>query len=149
MKALKDLQSAIHAGQRPIVTFKKGIEDKEAYPEAGMRGRILGVTPQSCGEVFAIEFDFSEFDAHNLPLESSNYFDKSGSPTLTARQAGYYSPQERIYFDLDEDLSLMLEVAPSSVSPLLEEYVSLNDGDRPASYVQWLEALVIASRVPV
>lgn len=146
MKAFKDLQATVQAGHAPIVTFKKCIEDKECYPEAGMRGRIRGVSLHSCGEVFHVDFDFSEFDAHNKVHESPNYYDRAGIATLTAREAGHYKPQEGIYFDVGEDLTECFEVEPASVSALLAEYAAIDIALRPGTYTQWLEAQVLDFR---
>lgn len=147
MKAIKDLQETVQAGHLPVVTFKKGIEDKEGYPEEGMRARVIGVTLQSCGEVLDVKFDFSEFDAHNLARESANYYDRSGIAKLTAREAGQYKPSDSIYFGLDEDLSECFDVEPSSVSALVAEYVGIAVAARPATYMQWLEAQVLEFRI--
>ena len=101
--------------QLPVrVRFTSKIEDLEAYPEHNMGATIrkMDFVPNAEG-VLKIEFDYSEFDALNAPMESSNYYDADGNACLTAREANMYQLRETIYFDVDTDpfeyLTLMNE----------------------------------------
>ena len=82
-----------------VVIFTKSAEDLECYPEEGMKGRVLEMRQEHDGEVINVLFDFSEFDEHNMAIESRCYYDKHNQPILTAREAGCYFAQDLIYFD--------------------------------------------------
>lgn len=140
---ISDLLQYLSTGQQPVVTFKKHIEEKEAYAEVGMRARILRahIGQHDCVE---ITFDFAEFDAFNLPFETSAFFDKDGKPTQTARQAGYYKPQEALYYDIEALMENELEIVDAQGLALYTEYQTTEN--KPTTYVAWLEQLVLASR---
>lgn len=86
------------------VQFTSKIEDMEAYPEKGMRARIVSIDEEDThmsdlhDHIYKITFDYSEFDEFNKSLESANYYDGKGVACLTAREAGMYDEQETIYF---------------------------------------------------
>lgn len=142
MKTIQDLIDLIKTGRTPIVTFGKGIDQKEEiYPEPGMRGRVVSATVDK-DDVAKILFEFDEFKAHNTPLESSNYYDKQGNPTLTAQAAGFYKPVDDVYFDLTEPLDGLLTVESDAAAALFETYKAESS---PLTYLQWLEAKVLAS----
>lgn len=141
MKTIIDLCELLRSGKQPIVTFGAAIEDKEGYPEALMRARAIRVSGPDADKVMKVTFAFEEFSAHNAPLESANYFDASSNPTQTARQAGYYKPEEQIYFDFDEPLDGLLTIEPDASAALFETYRSEKSA---LTYLQWLEAKVLA-----
>lgn len=146
MKTIKDLISLIDTGKRPIVTFGQGITKlEEIYPEPGMRARILRFEKEDYGSV-KVHFEFDEFLSHNTPFESANYFDKAGQPTLTAQEAGFYRPTEEIYFMVDDALDGLIAVESDAASALFESYRA---EDSTLTYLQWLEAKVLASLNPV
>jgi len=140
MKAM-DYVALIAGGAQPVVTFQKKIVDFETYFEPGMRARVVGGWEKESGLV-EIVFDTTEFDDHNRILEQPNYYDKSGNATLTAREAGQYNPKESIYFDSDDEISCF-EVEDSSALLLFKEFRKADTG---LTYVQWLEAVVVALR---
>jgi hypothetical protein len=140
MKTINDLVEAVFNGQKPVVTFRSLIDDKDGYAEAGMRARAISATRADAHGVITVKFDFEEFDAHNAPLESSNYYDKDGNATLTAKQAGYYHPCDDIYFDTEELLKDLLEMESSAAISLYHTFVAEAPG---CSYVQWLERKVL------
>lgn len=143
MKTIADLCQFLQSGKQPVVTFKAGIDDKESYAEKNMRARVLRCTSPDSDEVLKLTFDFEEFDAHNTPLESSNYYDAKGAPTRTAKQAGYYKPQEDLYFDLTELVDDLFIFESGAAIALFEEYKK----EAPTrSYVSWLEQKVLAAR---
>lgn len=143
MKTIADFCQLIRSGKQPVVTFKAGIDDKESYAEAGMRARVLRCTAADGDEVLQLTFDFQEFDAHNTPLESANYYDDKGQPTRTAKQAGYYRPQDALYFDLSELVEDLFTLEADEAVALFKAY----QAEAPAcSYVSWLEAQVLAAR---
>lgn len=125
------------------VRFTDRIEEMEAYPEGGMRARIMRIDSEDTRSddlnqhVYRIEFDYAEYDEFNRLLETANYYGTGSIPNKTAREAGHYETVETIYFG----------------SPLLypfEEYFVLasdthqqlhvqfqNSGE--TDYVEWLE----------
>lgn len=141
MKTGKDLADAVRQGLRPVVTFGKGIEDKEGYPEAGMRARVVAASDAGNDGMLKVVFEFESFADHNRPLESRNYYDKAGKPTLTAREAGFYTPEEHLYFDADEELSGTLTVTDEGSVLLFEAFKA--EGST-LSYVEWLERQLLA-----
>ena len=94
-------------------------------------------------EVYEVNFDYGCFDAHNLQFELPTYYDKSGNPCLTARQAGRYKPHDSIYFDTGEDLSTLLAIESDQVSALYARYLEEAGSIAGLTYVQWLEAKVL------
>lgn len=144
MKNIIELEQAVLQGRRPIVTFLKGISDKDEYAEPGMRARVLSVVHnRHDAEVYEVNFDYGCFDAHNLQFELPTYYDKSGNPCLTARQAGRYKPHDSIYFDTGEDLSTLLAIESDQVSALYARYLEEAGSIAGLTYVQWLEAKVL------
>lgn len=139
METMKDVVEAIQQGKLLVVTFRAGIDEKESYAEKGMRA-LIGVTNTSDAEVVSVRMDFSEFEAHNLPLESSNYYDSNQQPTRTARQAGYYKPQDDLYFVLGEKVSDLMDIEGDEAVALFSRFV---EAAPSLSYVQWLERRVM------
>lgn len=98
-----------------VVTFDRDIVNWECYADQYMKARVVGYRYNTGNDtepseiVHDIIFDFSEFDEHNQKYEQSNYWDKNGQATLTAREAGYYHPQESIYFGEEMPLTLVDE----------------------------------------
>jgi hypothetical protein len=126
-----------------IVQFTAKIEDIEAYPESGMRARILYIHEQFTDNedprehLYRIVFDYSEFDDFNRQFESSNYYDKDGVARLNAREAKQYQMQETIYFGSPtlfpfEDYFVFLNEHQKNLLALFKE--SGHD-----NYVEWLE----------
>lgn len=131
------------------ITFKPGIEDMEAYAEGGMRARVVSVEAQDTrsrdkhDHVYKITFDYTEFDEYNRRFESSNYYDKNGKPTLSAREANWYNPQETIYFGSPElwPFEDYFEVNGEERRQLVAEFKASGETD----YVAWLEQKVLAA----
>jgi len=139
---IQEFLPLIVSGARPVVEFRRCIGQKESYAEPNMRARVLRVQNRRDG-IIELVFDFEEFDQHNAPFESTGYYDKDRNPTLTARQAGYYHPQEGLYFDNDELLADMFEVVDDAQVALFNRY---KEAGATMSYVAWLEAQVLASQ---
>lgn len=133
---IKDFLASHPAGL--TVEFKAEILNKESYPEAGMRAKIVNYA--QCNhddDVVSIEFDYSVFDELNKTFESSNYFDKNRVPCLNARQAGYYSPVETIYFDNSELVDSLFTVCSNNKVEIYQQY---KDSGSSLTYVSWLES---------
>lgn len=144
MKTIADLLELVRSGSKPVVVFKKGVIEKEDYAEPGMRARVLSATAPDGDDVLEIMFDFGEFEDFNRPLEVANYYDKDGKPSQTAREAGFYKPQDRYFYGLNDPLADELEVVPTASLAMFEEFKALNSTD---SYVEWLEKQVLVSRI--
>jgi len=86
------------------IQFLPAIDDFESYAEFNMRAVVTRIVPMYTddpdpkGHVYKVFVDYSKFDKYNEQFESSNYYDKNGSPVLNARQAGFYSVEDVIYF---------------------------------------------------
>ena len=112
--ALLDL---IRDNSNIIVQFTADAKLLESYPEEGMKAKVLkaSVTNTHC---IAITVDYSEFNDHNLKLESHNYYDNNSEACLTAREARCYRPIEELYFDLTENPSKYFTVIALNKSEL-------------------------------
>lgn len=141
MKTIRDLVEALKGGKQPVVTFVGRIEDKESYAEPGMRARIIGQAVAQDSDVVSLRFDFEEFAQHNMPFESNRYYDKQHNPCLTAREAGFYKPQEGLYFDLDEVVAELMTIEEDAAIALFEAYKAEGTS---CSYISWLERKVLA-----
>ncbi len=145
MKAA-DLVELVRNGVRPVVVFSKSIEDAETYPEPGMRARVTGVLSVDADEdLLKIAVDYGEFDSFNRPFESANYYDKQGNPTLTAREAGYYKPNDTLYLSLSEEIGCF-RVVEDARTALYQTYL---DGGGSGTYLEWLENQVLSEPRPV
>lgn len=124
------------------VEFGSKIEECESYLEPGMWGRILSIT-YTGDECYRFKIKIDEFDPHNIPLETTNYYDKDGKPTLSARQAGHYQAEDDYYLpnpeDWDEYFVILAE--GEDFSALLAEYIA--DPGTSRSYTHWLERKVL------
>ena len=146
---LSDFIALVASGARPVVEFAAGIDSNESFAEKGMRARALSVRDQD-PEVIRIEFDYAEFEGLNLPMQSSNYYDKKGVPCLTAQQANFYKPQEHMYVDHGENLADLFILVSDSQSVLFEQYRAATQfpgsAGTPPSYVSWLEHELVKAR---
>lgn len=142
MKTIADLVTALQQGTQPVVTFQGSVGDLESYAEAGMRARILSATNDGA-DCVKLMFDFEEFDGHNRAFESANYYDKNKVPCLTAREAGYYKPQEKLYFAPTDDIETYMVFEDSAALGLFDEFKAQGVS---GTYVQWLESQLLAAR---
>lgn len=142
MKTVSDVIEALTQGLRPVIRFQAGVADKEDYAEPNMMARIVGHRKDRDDDIVLLNFDFSEFEEHNTAFESANYFDKAGQATLTARQAGQYTPQDTMYVDLTEPLDQLFVPLEEKSTKLFALFKSENAGD---SYVSWLETKLLSA----
>ena len=142
MNTMQCLFNAVRAGSHPVVTFHtSAIEDLEGYPEKGMRARVVGCATKR-DDMMALTFDFSEFETHNAPFESANYFDKAGHATLTARENGAYKPQESFYVMADDLVARLMLLESDARMGIFNDYTASGSAQ---TYVQWLEDHMIAA----
>lgn len=139
----KELAELVKSGVKPVVTMGKKIDDHETYAEPGMRGRLVGAQMESHDDVIKLFVDYSEFDEFNKGFESANYFNREQVPCLTAREAGYYNPQDHIYVDTNRSIEGVMEVVEGEALSLFAEY---NASSKAVSYTQWLETEVLKLR---
>lgn len=144
MKTWKDVTQALRNGHSVVVEFKKAVEEQEGYLEARMRGRLISFTEED-DTLVRFVIDLSEFDAYNRPFESSNYWDKSGKATLTAREAGYYPEDHReaLYADENAAVTDLADIVTDDKLGLYSEFLSAAPGE---AYTAWLESQVKALR---
>jgi hypothetical protein len=125
------------------IQFTANIEDMEAYPEGGMRARIVNIIAYDTRNenpeehLYKIVFDYSKFDQFNALLETSNYYDKNGIACLTAREANRYEEVETIWFGSPE------------IYPFEKYFTLLNEKSQTlfdrfkesgaSNYIEWLE----------
>jgi hypothetical protein len=134
----KDLDHMLSAGIHPVVTCQKKIEDLENYAEPGMRARIIGSTLQH-DDVVKLKLDFTDFDEYNKQFESANYFDRTGNPVLTAREAGLYTKVMDCYVMAYEEMEAFMTVTESASLALMNEYKA---SEFKGAYAEWLELRV-------
>lgn len=129
-----------------VIQFTDKIEYVEAYPEIGMRARIISVKEQDtdCDDLeehlYAITFDYSEFDEYNKAFEKSNYYDRNGNACLTARQANFYKVTEQIYFGSPKlyPFEEYFTVQDQKVNTLLKRFKESGK----TNYAEWLESQI-------
>ena len=87
------------------IKFNEKITNWESYAEPNMCGIVTKFRFDEDHEdpVHAIFVDFSPFEEENHRLQNANYYDKNGNATLTAVEAGFYSPIEDFYIDPNVD----------------------------------------------
>lgn len=140
MKTIADLVTVLKNGNNPVVEFGRAVEELDGYAEPGMRARATGVRVLD-EEMVAIEFNFGEFEGHNTLLEASNYYDKSGNPTLTAHQSGFYKPEDDCFFSRDDLLENWLTIVADERISLFAQYVAAGTQE---SYIRWLEDKILS-----
>ncbi|MFK4135923.1 hypothetical protein ACI2KR_27115 [Pseudomonas luteola] len=130
------------AGGPLAIEFGTWVEDLDVYAEPKMRAHIVDVGLRR-DDIAVLKVDYSDFDEFNKTLEKADYFDAQGNPTLTAREAEFYSPQEDLYVIASDDLLVqVLTILPSQSLALIKEFKSSGC----ANYVRWLEEQVVAAR---
>lgn len=126
-----------------VVEFQKEILNCESYAEPEMRARVLHIEANNAGypdlndHIYTITFDFGEFDEFNKQFENYNYYDHNGVAQLNARQAGYYKPQDRIYFSSPElyPFEMYFKIVDQKTNTLHEKFKQSGE----TNYVNWLE----------
>jgi hypothetical protein len=125
-----------------VVEILPGIEDQEAdYLEPGMLMRITRIDLRQ-EDLTVVHYDVSEFEDRNRPLETANYYDKNQVPCLTAREAGYFKPQDTIYLPGIESYGQFFKpVDPDGSTKLAEAYAARDD--KSLTYVAWCEQEIL------
>lgn len=132
------LQEQLQTGVPLVVEFNKGIEDLEGYAEKGMRATIVGFDVMD-SETLRVHVDYSAFEDFNLAFETPNYYGKTNQPTLTARQAGQYTPTEHFYVDPSDPADTFFTPAEQA-NGLMAQWRSAG---ATTSYVRFLEDRVV------
>lgn len=118
------------------------VDDLEGYAEAGMRATLRPDHLQASEDMAVFQVDYAPFDEYNQAFESANYYDKQQKPCLTARQAGFYKPQETLYLTASQPIGTILNVIEDGPTlALYEAWKAQNGGD---TYVAFLEKRVLA-----
>ena len=137
------LKAEFDMGVRRVVTFNAGIENLEGAADENMRARV-SLVMASRHDGINVTFDYTEFEAYNAEFEKTTYWDKEKRPTLSARQAGMYGPQELFYFEPNDDVSQYFSFDSEAPHRLHETYrAEKAAGTTSLSYVSWLEAKLV------
>lgn len=131
----KELKQFVAAASRNVELLVPMLE-REDYPEAGMRAKLLSATSDGDG-IIIVTVDYTPFEAHNATLESANYFDARGNPTLTAREAGFYTPVEKLHFSEEEVFETFFRLLDENSDKLYQQF--LTEAVTGESYTIWLE----------
>lgn len=91
-----------HQAIGSVVRFTPGVLYDETEFEPGMLA-ILVEARMMDFDLFHLRFETRCFDDHNDPLLESNYYDKDGTPRLTAREAGFWQGVNDYYQDAPQD----------------------------------------------
>lgn len=143
LNEIEDIQSLLKSGKKLVVEFGPNILDAGAYPEPGMRAKVIAYS-QLEPDLAHITFDYAAFDSHNKALESSNYFDGKRVPCLTAREAGFYKEVEGIYFTPSDEIGPWFRVLSDDTLSLYAQYKAEVSNEAELPYVSWLEQKAIA-----
>jgi len=135
------LLQMVKAGLKPQITFTDACEELEGYADPGMKAIVISAFEQADEEGLQIVVDYEPFDAHNQAIELPNYFDKAGNPTLTARQANFYRPQENYFLDLSGKGEAMFTIDGADRRELFARYEAQTG--RKIQYITWLEDQVL------
>lgn len=133
------LRALVAGSDKLVVEFGPQIEDLECYPEPGMRAHIV-TAERIDDDVFTVLVSYADFEDLNRGLETANYWDANGSPTLTAREAGKYRQEERLPLPGFGDLAPFLTVADDALMRRLAAYRASG----AKSYFAWLEEIADA-----
>lgn len=121
-----------------IVEILPGMEEHEVdYLEPGMLMRITRIDERE-EDFTVVHYDVSEFEDRNRPLETANYYDKNGSPCLTAREAGHFKPKDTAYLPGIDSYGKLFKVADSEGAERLAEAFAQRD-DKTMTYLAWCE----------
>jgi hypothetical protein len=133
---IREFIKLVTSGAQPVVQFGPGIDEVESYAEQNMRAKVVAIGERHEHSVELI-FDFSPFDAYNLPFESADWLNKAtGAHDKTAREAGHYRPQEGIYYGYDDKLPYVFELVHDTRLELFKRYA---ESGSTQPYTAWLE----------
>lgn len=84
------------------IVFTKEINNWDCYAEEGMMAIVSQFEfdeeeSDQMEKVHTIHLDFSPFEEHNHSRQRANYYDMAGQPILTAVEAGFYRPHDKLY----------------------------------------------------
>jgi hypothetical protein len=115
---------------------KYAADNLEAYPDAGMRAVLVGVS-FSHHDVILLHMDYTVWRSRNLEIESynKNFYDRNNVPCLTATEAGCYRPQDTIYVMATDEIAQYMTVVPDEETAEHKKYTvvyKIFDSDRTA-----------------
>ena len=142
---MTDIYQEIQALVGKDIEFQKGVEKYVDDVDAGMRATVLRVTDEMNSDdsdpCLCIHYSFTKFDQYNRPFEGSEYYDKDGKATLTAREAGMYQDEGTIY--VGKDWRECLYVVDSAQGRLFDLFITDKESEVDISYVAWLEIIAL------
>lgn len=142
MRTISDLVSALRSGVAIDVELAGGIADQESYAETGMRGRLVRCHEYD-EDVIVFSVDLKPYDRHNDTIASPYYYDASGVPCLTGKEAGYFPKDgiEEIYVGADAELEQWFILLCTEQITLYQEFLESDT----VSYVGWLEKRLLVA----
>ena len=90
------INDRLSRGLTCTVILNKEMEKTEAQGDAGMKVNVVraAIIDYDGDESIDLTFDYSPFMEHNERFMRHNYYDKYGTPCLTAQEAGYWKDTE-------------------------------------------------------
>lgn len=148
--SFKELCSIFNEAHLLHVQFTKAIENDMTYAESNMMAVIVKMKIQAGikegqEETCIVSCDYSNYRNHNKSLESSTYYIKTSlTPNAfgTATEAGEYNAKDVLMIDASHDPNLYFIPVGND---LIKTFLDNREGKE--SYVQWLERLVIKSKI--
>lgn len=141
-QSFTDFARSIELGARPIVTFGPRAEELETYAETNMRARVIGTQVSLSEDTVELLVDYSEFETDNAPFEGRGYYGAKQLPTLSAREAGHYKPQEWLYVSASDAIDGWFVIADNASLAL---HIRFRASGTKLPYVSWLESLVVTA----
>jgi len=135
----KELAELLVNGATVDVECRARVEDLEDYADKGMRLTITGIRSDH-DEVAVLAVSYAKYDEHNKAFEKRNYYDKTGTPCLNAREAGFYKEQDSMYvMDTDNPNDFFISIDDNS-NKWIKSYLEHRGKDE--TYVAFLERIL-------
>ena len=127
------------------IEFLPAIVDYEGYLEVGMRATVVNISGYDESDpedpVFKMDLSLEGHDDRNLAFElCREFYDRNGTPCLSAREAGMYGLSDFLY--LGNNWATIFKLVDPGDANLVAQYNSSKHMVPNMSYVQWLEDFV-------
>ncbi len=124
------------------IEFLPAINTYDGYLEVGMRATVVEISKHDVTDpedpVFTLKLDLGPHDDRNVVFElDRSFYDKNGTPCLSAREAGMYKLADNMY--VGNNVFELFKLVDDSDTLLMEMYQSHVSGGKDISYVEWLE----------
>lgn len=137
---MTSLSAADYIGR--IVEILPGVLEHEVdYIEPGMLARIKSIEQKH--DYTVVTMDTTEFEERNRPLETFNYYDKNGDPTLSAREAGKFNLIDKQYFPNVDQYPEIFTIHSSGREHQKLAQAFAQREDKTQTYLDWCEKELI------